>query len=594
MQSFCDFGGVNWLKTWRVDPASVDTPIGSASFTLHRQVDGVSLAPLVTSSALNQSESVFAPALDFGREVEFRICNMPKGVEPDTDDWLAGFHWRGITDDIEWPRKTGDITVPARDYSGRLADTMMRTEARYGDPDTPPDAFDVMQEYVDAHMGAGQYDLDDLTTGARFAVTEWIPKDVYVWEGLQQIALQWGGKSIRQVDGPTESKVSIIEPDREATAADYAVSPNTYIEVHAVSTEGKNLRTIVRGRCVDSATGEILVSQLPAEEDVPTDPLVDLYGPVLLAFDEDQASAVDTQPELDDMVAAAYADVSNPMFPVEIETKFAPFAAVDDMVDWLPNDILWDESMVAALVSVSHSGDAPGVARTRWQCSGRQKGHWQEWIRRGVDVAGIGPRPSIFSLTLTHDPVGTLNAVLDYNDRVEYIRFWDNVGASPKTDGTPEDRYGQGTYNRPLKAASWSVRNGVHYVVARAYAGDRFVEVSDTIAILGVGSGSGEVPDTWPLPPFLERGAVDGGNQAVLASWGPNTNTVSAIELEYFKDGVTDPGGLIDKSAGEDTDTREFVIGSRITMHARYTEGPGLEGEWSDLSNAVFLPGSLP
>lgn len=662
MQSYRDFGGQNWIKSWRVTPADVDTPIGSASFSLHRQVGGVSLAPLVTGSALNQNGEVFAPALDWNREVEFRACNLrvdsrvtlaspadygdesltvkplnsdvgagsvlhfpfAKAMvmeetaagattltvspltndvasgsvakvsrQPTAADWLAGFHWRGVTDDIDWPRKTGDITVPARDYAGKLADTQMRTETRYGDPDDPPDAFDVMQAYVDAHMGAGQYVLVDATTGARFAVTEWIPKDVKVWEGLQQVALQWGGKSIRQVDGPTESQITVIEPDRAADTAEYRVGPETYLEVNRLSTSGENLRTIVRGRCVDSETGEILVSQLPEEVDVPTDPLVDLYGPLFLQFDEDQASACDTQPELDAMVAAAYADVSSAPFPVEVETKFAPFAAIDVMVEWGENEILWDEPLLAAVFSASHSGDAPGVAVTRWQCTDKPKGHWQEWRRRGVDVAGIGRRPSIFSITLTHDPIGTLNVEVDYNDQVESWRAWDNVGASPVTAGIPDDTFSQGEYRRPNRIASWSVQNGVHYVHVRGYAGDRFAKEEATIAIVGVGPGSGEVPNSAPRTPFLERGAVDGDNQSVVATW-LNTNTTDALELEYFIDGVTDPGGLVSQPAATSTDEREYAIGSHVTMHARYTAGPGLEGPWSPLSNEVFLPGSLP
>jgi hypothetical protein len=668
MQSYRDFGGRNWIRSVRVNPASVDTPIGSASVTLLRQAGGDSLAPLVTGSALNQNGGDFAPALDLGREIEIAACILPvdgrvtlsaaaaasavtlsvdaiatslgadtllhfgysvgyapviarlsanatagavslsvyalNGAlpdnavasisrEPTAADWLAGFHWRGITDDPEWPKKTGDIVVPARDYSGRLADTQIRTQARYGSVASPADAFDVMQDFVDAHMGVGQYVLDDLTTGDRFAVTNYEPKDIKVWEGLLALALQGGGVSVRQVDGPTESKVSIIEPDRTATTADYAISAYTYIEVDTLSTAGKNLRNIVRGRCVDSETGEILVSQIPEEVDVPTDPLVDLYGPLFLEFDEDQASAVNSQAELDNMVAQAYADVSSPPFPLECDTKFAPFATVNDMVEWGDNDLLWDEPMISATSGLVISFDSPGVGRTKWQNSGAQRGHWKEWIRRGVDVAGIGKRPSIFALTLTHSPTGTLNADLDYNDQVEFWRPWDNIGASPVTSGTPVARYARGEYRRPVRLASWSVTNGEHHVYVRAYAGGRFVSTSATIAILGVGPGSGEVPITVPLTPRLVRGVVDGGNQSEVATWG-NSNTVDAIELEYFIDGVTDPDGLVPLPAGAATDEREYVIGSRITMHARYTAGPGLAGDWSALSNAVFLTGSLP
>jgi hypothetical protein len=70
----------------------------------------------------------------------------------------------------------------------------------------------------------------------------------------------------------------VLDPDRAKVTPDYAIGPETYLEVEEISTRGKDLRTIVRGECVERATGKLLTSQLPLEADVPTDPLVLQYG----------------------------------------------------------------------------------------------------------------------------------------------------------------------------------------------------------------------------------------------------------------------------------------------------------------------------
>jgi hypothetical protein len=662
MQSCRDFGGRNWIRSVRLEPASVNTPIGSCSVVLYRQVGADSLAPLVTESPLNQ-DGGYAPALDFGREIEVRACNLAVdgrvtlsaaaadvddtslaveptdraygigsllhfpaarasltaeaeagattlsitplsndvaggavalvSAEPTDDDWLAGLHWRGITDDPDWPRKVGDVTVPARDYSGRLADAQMRFETHYGSEEGE-DAFDVLQAIADDYMGAGQYVLDDQTTGARFAVTSYPVADVYVWDAMQTLALQWGGKALRQVDGPTESGLAVIEPDREKTDPDYAVGPGSYLEVHNLGTAGKNLRTIVRGRAVDKETGEIITAQLPAEEDVDADPLVDLYGPLFYQFDEEQAKGIDNQAELDAMVEAIYADLTTAVFPIEPETRFASFAAVDDLVAWGPNTILFDQPLNGAVLGLVHSFPSPGVGRTNWSCGGAPKGAWTEWLARGADVAGIGRRPSIYDLTLEHDPLGFAALAARFNAQVDRWFAWAAIDEPVKVDGVPQDRFLVVQDARPqTRTALWSVRDGTVNLLVRAMGSDgTFVELTRTLEVTGVGAGPGEAPYEIPGPPFLEAGVVDGAEQEVHASW-VNTSTTYAIEAEYFVGGVA-VVPIRDLAAAASSDSTSFTTPARVRMHLRYTAGPDLEGRWSDSSNEVRLMGGLP
>jgi hypothetical protein len=388
MQSYRDFGGVIWIRSARLTPASVDTIIGSGSLTLHRQVGDQSLAPLIKASSLNQDGGVYAPALDFGREIEFRVALTEPGVDPAASDWKVLF--QGVTDDPEWPNKVGPVTVPFRDRAGPLSDTYIRSKRTYGS-EAGVDAFTVMQQIVDDAMGAGQYVLDDRTSGARFNVTDFPVEGISVWEALEKLALQWGGKRLGQEWNETagEFRIAVNEPDRNKSLADYTAGPNTYLEIHQISTGGKNLRNIIRGTYLNSSTSKKESVQIPAEADVDTDPSVQKYGPRFFGLTEDASKGIDTATEMTAMVQAIYDDLSVPIIPQEPETKLCWFAQVDDLVTWGANALLYDEAQDAAVLGLTHDFPEPGVGRTRWRVAGKPKGAYRSWLQRAVDIAGL-------------------------------------------------------------------------------------------------------------------------------------------------------------------------------------------------------------
>jgi hypothetical protein len=233
------------------------------------------------------------------------------------------------------------------------------------------------------------------------------------------------------------------------------------------------------------------------------------YGQRYLGFREpSDSSPVDTQAELDDEVAAVYADVTSVPFPLEMSTKLLPFAAVDDLVTWGANAITHDEDQDGAVQTLSHEGGAPGVARTRFVCSDRPKGAVAAWLRRGVEIAGRNARPSIFSLGLTQS--GTdLVVTPAVNRQGEYMEFFSRVGSSPLTAGVPDEGTSRGRIKLARAGrAALAVRDGVHHVVGRLYAGEDqrvFAEREETITITGVGGGGTpgvEAPTDVPGTPL--------------------------------------------------------------------------------------------
>lgn len=461
MQSYASFHGHNWIKSLRVRPSSSNQPIGSGVLTLRREIGALSLAPLMSGSIVNQDGVLYAPALDFGREIQIRTAITPSNLvatvaspaivgattlgiqaipyafgvgteidfahirvvvteeneandtqliveplaaalavgtmghvslEPATAEWEVKF--RGITDDVEWPRKVGDVTIPFRDLSGQLVDSWVMDPATYGS-EAGTDALEVLQSIADNHFRYGAFSLDDRTTGARLMVTSYPIDNISVWQALLNLALEWGGKTLRQVEEESGAVLAVIEPPRDKTEADYAVGPDVYLEVNALSTNRAGLRPVVRGQAIDRETGLLLTRQIPPAETMLEDPLVQKYGVVPLFFSEDVTKGIGSQEELDAMVEAIYADVSISQYPLSIETKYCPFAQVDDVVEWGANTLLFDLPLSAAVVDLEHVFDAPGKGRTLWQAAPRPRGVLADWIRRSVQIAGPASRPPV-------------------------------------------------------------------------------------------------------------------------------------------------------------------------------------------------------
>jgi hypothetical protein len=615
MQSYRDFFGIYWILSASVQMAGVDRPIGGGTVTLHRQVGGVSLSPLVEASAANLDGATYAPALDFVREIEFRVMLTRPNQDPPEPSTTWPILFQGITDDPDWSRKTGPVTVPFRDRSGPLADTVVRKGITYGDPDTPVDAFVVMQDIVDTEMGAGQYTLVDETVGDRFMVRGYKPEGIFVFQALEALADQWGAKRVhqRQDEETGEAYLAVIEPDRSKTEVDYTIPATVYIEAQNITTGGKNVRTIVVGHAVDKDTGEKITYQLPAEVDVATDPAVLAYGPRVLEFTEDQNSLIDTEAELVAMVTAIYADVAPGVIPLQMETKLAPFARPDLLVRWGANTLLFDNPLTAAVLTVDHNFPGPGIGRTLWANAGSPRASVLGHIRRSqTKVAGIGAqtiapnRPYFESVTLVESSVGVLTCtVLPGGTMVRY-RVYARTGSPPvDVDGEPLPLYLKGppTEGAEVTEVSWAAQDATHHVAVFGYAKDgarvfttRSIVVSDTGSGPGTGGGDTGVPDVAPSVPTLSlTNDFVGDTRLVRADWW-NTGTSSSwhTQIEWFADGVSTgaPTDIAPTADVSGTATRYFTLFERASARVRYVnqaETPDAEGPWAEMDSSLFV-----
>jgi hypothetical protein len=121
MVDLANLGGLNFVESaeWSKE---IDIPVAGLTVGVRRQVNGVSLAPLVEGSTANQNEiAQYAPLLNGGRLIRISTaCTLP-GVAPVLGDWKAMFI--GKVDDVDFARPV--ISLTCRDLGARLFDTFI-------------------------------------------------------------------------------------------------------------------------------------------------------------------------------------------------------------------------------------------------------------------------------------------------------------------------------------------------------------------------------------------------------------------------------------------------------------------------------------
>lgn len=125
------YPGFNAVKsaTWS---DKVDSPHVTADITLIRELHKLSLAPLMTNSALNRGfnpSASYAALIALNREVKIEVAVVPMGRTPGAVDWMEVF--RGRIDDFDQASSSGEVKISCRDLGGRLAQQYIKTELVY-------------------------------------------------------------------------------------------------------------------------------------------------------------------------------------------------------------------------------------------------------------------------------------------------------------------------------------------------------------------------------------------------------------------------------------------------------------------------------
>lgn len=490
LQSYRSYGGEAWTISAEFSD-SVDQNIGAGSIRLARDAWGMSLAPLVTVSILNEdSTGAYAPAIDVGREVEIRVAVTPKDqevnmaapavlgatalsitplgyaipqgaavviagssvtrttapsvkgatslaveplpsaastgnlvkispAEPDATynsavstyapgNWMVLF--QGVTGDPEW--QDHSLHVPVHSRLKVLADVFILDRFEVGsDAGT---AVEVVVQQILDRMVPGLFTVKVKPSSPGFLIRRGFVEPQSVYDALQALVGQYGGRfSEVWDDGTKKFELTLVTPPRNAVGVDYPLGPGMYISVPEMKLDTTNLRTIVRGKATDRATGQQITYQIPAPEDVDTDPGVLKYGPIPMQLADNAGQQVDSMAELQTWVAAAYSDVATPTLLHAYESLVIPWLELDDRVSCQANGVHYDEDQIGAVIARTFSFSG-GSGRTRMRFADKAKGRYALWQLSSVELFGFaaieGTDPTLYNLTAFGEVSGARTA----------------------------------------------------------------------------------------------------------------------------------------------------------------------------------------
>jgi hypothetical protein len=108
---------------------SIDNPVATASVSLRRELDGISIAPLVSSGPNNGfvPSNSNIPLIQVSNEIKIYIAAMPGETPPGANDWHFVFH--GLIDSIDVSDYA--LRLECRDLAAKLLDAYIEKERVY-------------------------------------------------------------------------------------------------------------------------------------------------------------------------------------------------------------------------------------------------------------------------------------------------------------------------------------------------------------------------------------------------------------------------------------------------------------------------------
>ena len=115
-----NYRGHNWIKSVDINQ-ELEAPVSSANITLIRQIEELSLSPLITASLPNLAYGVSSPVLDITNKFVIETATLGMDRSPESTDWVEVF--RGYIDEVDWG--DDEIVLSCRDLGGKYQDWWM-------------------------------------------------------------------------------------------------------------------------------------------------------------------------------------------------------------------------------------------------------------------------------------------------------------------------------------------------------------------------------------------------------------------------------------------------------------------------------------
>lgn len=405
------YKGENWL-TECVLEATTDAPIGRATIGLWRRSGVYSIAPLLETSPANRDAGDnYAPFVNPHRRVRIETATLLAGHPVASDQWVN--LWEGVIDEIEWGGFASRVTLHCRDTLADLNDTIIEDVTEYGDDATTPAAEDVMQLILDAEAPA--YTLATPVSPG-FGLYAYELGRVSVLEALKAIVDLFGWNiHSRWSDIASAHQLTLWEPNRTATTADWTIGPDDYYDVRSLSLSLAGIRNKIEVVYTDLDGAEQTESVSDATS-------IGYYGTRFMRVDARGTSIV-TDTQASALANNLLVDLSTPDAVQEIESAFWWPLELGDMVTYTANGEHYDTDQTWATFGYRHVL-GPNQTRTFIQARGKPSGGYARWHdaeARSRENVWAGP-----SLEVSFDEEG--DAVVSAAGDTRTVRIFVAVG----------------------------------------------------------------------------------------------------------------------------------------------------------------------
>jgi hypothetical protein len=546
------WGGRNYFvsATWTRDQ---DTAVMTGTLTLSRVVTGASIAPGMQTAAANIVGGVYVPFVRGAQGVRIRTACTVADVAPVAGDWREVF--LGKVDDPDWGGKGNQMVLAIGDIGGWLTQTQIEDERVYGS-DAGTLVETVIQSILDDNP---QTKLAGVTlyvpTSPAWHIHPYTQSKTNVMDAIRTLAQQIGWDVRFMYDAADVFRLTLYQPARDKTVADWTIGPNVYFDLPSVKAVSSDVRNFWRVKFVDHATG--LVGESTAHDD----DSIAAFGLKYAEIDQSAASNIDSQTEADALTSSALADTKSSLYDQQMRSTYFWCAELGDLAQHDPNGEHYDAAVSLAVQRIEHT-----LSRDRLESvistAGAPRGAYSDWLRK---IGTFNPPPAMFTISDISwtDDAGT--GVRTYRvvsgKLLTHVYVFDNLTASnPAT--TPWPAAG----DAPTLDLTPDADGVVTFDVARPVSGsEHFIQIEGRDADLTVWDTHralwGLVSSVPTIAPRLAKSA-DGATVDVFATVACATGENIRLFVKLTDDALADVFGLV----VSDTDSTPRFVASATEL----------------------------
>ncbi|HEX5750028.1 MAG TPA: hypothetical protein VFZ09_27610 [Archangium sp.] len=383
--------GRDFLEGVDVDE-NLDMPVGQATVRLMRQVRGLSLAPLMTSSLANNLAGSYAPLVDPNRRFRVEVAVGVRG-QPVLPVWLPLFFGRIDSVDSGNP---DIITFTGRDLSSALQDVWTDEEKVYGSDGGVP-----LETVCNAILTDAQ--LSDFALYTPVASAQALGKYKQDYEpcmdALSKLAVGRGWEVRWKLRPDTgDWGLWLWGPDRTATAPVWTYTASDYQYLGELRMGLEDVRTAVEVVYPDAS--DLDAAGQPKRKTVRRESATALarFGWLtsggtrlhrLMRVTEGASTNLRTAAEAGRLADLALADLSTMDAGATVEVGFHPALELADLVALTPNGVNFNAEQRLAVRQVTHSLSSTS-AKTTLRLLGKPSLGPAAWLSM-ESRAGIAP-----------------------------------------------------------------------------------------------------------------------------------------------------------------------------------------------------------